>query len=52
MPFVNIKKAAQSGGSGGSGKCFLVRITTMDAELEFNIDVRIQNYETGPRMES
>ncbi|KAK3587344.1 hypothetical protein CHS0354_036510 [Potamilus streckersoni] len=38
MPFVNIKKAAQSGGSGGSGKCFLVRITTMDAELEFNID--------------
>ncbi|KAJ8312757.1 hypothetical protein KUTeg_010130 [Tegillarca granosa] len=36
MPFVNIKKAGQA---TGSSKSFSVRVTTMDAELEFaNID--------------
>lgn len=33
MPIVNMKKASQA--AGGSGKSFSVRVTTMDAELEF-----------------
>jgi hypothetical protein len=32
MPFVNMKKASQS---TGSSKSFAVKVTTMDAELEF-----------------
>ncbi|XP_069135893.1 merlin-like [Argopecten irradians] len=35
MPFVNMKKAATQ---SGSSKSFSVRVTTMDAELEFSIE--------------
>lgn len=33
MPFVNMKKASSQ---AGGGKSFAVRVTTMDAELEFS----------------
>lgn len=33
MPFVNMKKASTQ---AGGGKSFAVRVTTMDAELEFS----------------
>jgi len=36
MPFVNMKKASSQ---SGSSKSFSVKVTTMDAELEFRIEV-------------
>lgn len=41
MPFVNMKKAAQA---SGSSKSFAVKVTTMDAELDFTtVEVNISS---------